>query len=131
MHDDPVGMRPTGTGEAMESADQLHGRAGRAERSTRLAGALLLVAGVPILAGCTGDGSDRPTLPPAAAGSQQAPTPSPRPSNPEPSGPGTVVPLPVWPSETGALATSPPVTPNDPPPPPTPRFNPALPGADD
>ena len=53
VHDDPVGMRPAGTGNAMENADRLGDPGGRVERSTRLAGALLLVAGVPILAGCT------------------------------------------------------------------------------
>jgi hypothetical protein len=130
-HDDPVGMRPAGTGNAMENADRPDDWGGRVERSTRLAGALLLVAGVPTLAGCTDGSSDRPTLPPAATGSQQAPTPRPEPSGPEPSRPGSVVPLPVWPSESASLTTSPPDVPNEPPPTPTPRIDPALPGADD
>lgn len=86
------------------------------------ASALLLVVGVPVLAGCPGGGGD-PT--------PSSPTASPQPRSPEPSWSGTIVPLPIYPSETGGLATSPPHAPSGPAPTPTPRVTPADPGRDD
>ena len=62
------------------------------------ASALLLVVGVPVLAGCPGGGGNPTPSSPAA---------SPQPRSPEPSWSGTIVPLPIYPSETGARHIAP------------------------
>ena len=84
--------------------------------------ALLVVVGVPILTGCPGDGGER---------APSSPTASPQPSSPAPSWSGTIVPLPIYPSETGGLETTRPHAPGEPSPTPTPRITPAEPGTDD
>jgi hypothetical protein len=61
------------------------------------AAALLVVVGVPILTGCPGENGE-----PAPS----SPTARPHPSIPAPRWSGTIVPLPVYPSETGGLATT-------------------------
>jgi hypothetical protein len=113
----------------MDDEDGFGDRGSRGERRAQLAGALLLVGSVSILAGCTGD-DDRSSPRPVPPGSQHTLTPSPEPNIPTPTGPGTAAPLPIWPSETGSLVTSPPDAPNAPRPTPTLRISPAFRGTE-
>lgn len=90
------------------------------QRARVFTAALLILVGMPALTGCPGGGQRVPLSPPA----------SPQPSSPEPSPSGTIVPLPIYPSETGRLAPSRPHAPSGPPPTPTPQITPADPSTD-
>ncbi len=105
-----------------------------APRLRATAAALLLTTGVALTSGCTGgvadDGPRSGSGSPTPTESPSAPGPSPRATEtpaPAPSASGTVVPLPIYPSESGSLTTADPNAPDVTPPAPTARITPVDP----